>query len=96
MEENKKIFIQIASYRDPQLLKTLNDCISKSENPDNLVFSICWQHSLEDEWDTLDEFKDDPRFKIIDVDYRESKGACWARNKLQQQYDGEQYTLQLD
>lgn len=96
MEDNKKIFIQIASYRDPELNNTLKDCIEKSENPDNLVFSICWQHSKDDEWDNLDLYKDDPRFKIIDVDYTESKGACWARNTLQQQYNGEQYTLQLD
>lgn len=96
MEDNKKIFIQIASYRDPELNNTLKDCIEKSENPDNLVFSICWQHSKDDEWDNLDLYKDDSRFKIIDVDYNESKGACWARNTLQQQYDGEQYTLQLD
>ena len=83
---NGKIFIQIASYRDPQLLPTLRDCISKSKNPDNLVFSISWQHSVEDEWDNLKEFDGDGRFKIIDIDYKDSKGACWARNKLQQQY----------
>ena len=62
----------------------------------NLVFSIAWQHSKEDKWDNLDEFKDDPRFKIIDIPYKESKGACWARHALQQQYNGEKYTLQLD
>lgn len=93
---NKKIFIQIASYRDPQLIPTLKDCISKAKNPENLVFSIAWQHSVDDVWDSLEEYKDDPRFKIIDIDYRDSKGACWARNKLQQQYDNEEYTLQLD
>ncbi len=96
MKKNGKIFIQIASYRDPELLKTLKDCIENSDNPENLVFGICWQHSKEDEWDNLDEYVDDPRFKIVDVDYKDSKGACWARNSLQQQYDGEQYTLQLD
>ena len=96
MKNNEKIFIQIASYRDPELLPTLRDCIDKAHKPENLVFSICWQHSKEDEWDNLDEFKNDDRFKIIDVDYTESKGACWARNTLQQQYDGEAYTLQLD
>ena len=96
MGNNGKIFIQIASYRDPELLATLRDCIDKANKPENLVFSLCWQHSKEDEWDNLDEFKDDKRFKIIDVDYTESKGACWARNSLQQQYDGEEYTLQLD
>ena len=93
---NQKIFIQIASYRDPQLLLTLNDCISKSKYPENLVFSIAWQHSVDDEWDTLGEYTNDSRFKIIDIDYRDSKGACWARNRLQQNYTDEQYTLQLD
>ena len=93
---NQKIFIQIASYRDPQLLLTLNDCISKSKYPENLVFSIAWQHSVDDEWDTLGEYTNDSRFKIVDIDYRDSKGACWARNRLQQNYTDEQYTLQLD
>jgi glycosyltransferase involved in cell wall biosynthesis len=93
---NDKIFIQIASYRDPQLLPTLRDCISNAKFPENLVFSITWQHSNEDEWDSLSEFSDDPRFKIIDINHNDSKGACWARNLLQQQYDGEKYTLQLD
>jgi glycosyltransferase involved in cell wall biosynthesis len=94
--ENNKIFIQIASYRDPQLLPTLRNCIAMSKYPENLVFSIAWQHSVGDEWDNLYEYKDDPRFKIIDIDYRDSKGACWARNALQQQYNGEKYTLQID
>ena len=93
---NKKIFIQIASYRDPQLLPTLKDCLEKAKNPENLVFSIAWQHSPEDVWDNLDEFKNDKRFKIIDIDYKLSEGACWARNLLQQQYTDEEYTLQLD
>jgi glycosyltransferase involved in cell wall biosynthesis len=91
-----KIFIQIASYRDPQLVPTIKDCIEKAKNPKNLVFSIAWQHSTEDAWDNLDEFKDDKRFKIIDIDYKDAKGACWARNQLQQQYNDEEYTLQLD
>ena len=91
-----KIFIQIAAYRDPELLPTLRDCIANADHPENLVFSIAWQHSNEDAWDNLDEFKDDPRFKVLDINYKDSKGACWARNLLQQQYDREDYTLQLD
>lgn len=90
------IFIQIAAYRDPQLLPTLRDCISKASSPENLVFSIAWQHCKSDKWDNLDEFINDARFKIIDISHENSKGACWARNLLQQQYDGEMYTLQLD
>lgn len=90
------IFLQIASYRDPELLPTLKDCISKAKNPENLRFGICWQHSKEDEWDSLSEFEKDSRFRIIDVDYKESKGVCWARNYVQKKYDGEDYTLQID
>lgn len=93
---NNKIFIQIASYRDPQLIPTIEDCINKAKNPDKLVFSIAWQHSEEDKWDDLSLYKSDKRFKVVDIDYRESKGACWARNLLQQNYAGEEYTLQLD
>jgi glycosyltransferase involved in cell wall biosynthesis len=94
--KNNKIFIQIASYRDPQLLPTIRDCINNSKYPKNLVFSIAWQHSIEDSWDTLDEFKNDKRFKIIDVPYQDSKGVCWARNAVQQLYTDEKYTLQID
>jgi hypothetical protein len=90
------IFIQIASYRDPQLLPTIKDCIAKAKNPKNLIFSIAWQHSLDDIWDNLDEYKNDKRFRIIDIDHKDSQGACWARNKLQQNYKNEEYTLQLD
>ena len=93
---NRKIFIQIASYRDPQLIHTIRDCDMKASDPSKLVYSIAWQHSQEDEWDGLYEFKDDPRFKVVDIDYKNSKGACWARNQLQQNYNGEEYTLQID
>jgi len=90
------IFIQIASYRDPQLVPTIIDMLDKSKYPDNLTIGIAWQHSAEDSWDSLDEFKNDIRFKIIDISYKESKGVCWARNKVQSLYSGEKYTLQLD
>ena len=90
------IFVQIASYRDPQLKPTLENMLATADNPDDLVICIAHQHSEEDEWDTLDEYKDDPRFKILDVDYKDSKGACWARNLIQQEYNGEDYTFQLD
>jgi hypothetical protein len=90
------IFIQIASYRDPQLVPTIKDCLAQATYPENLVFGIAWQHSADDVWDTLDEFRSDPRFKILDIPYDESKGACWARNSIQRLYNNETYTLQLD
>lgn len=94
--DNKKIFVQIASYRDKELLPTLRHCIERAKYPENLVFCICWQHSDEDEWDKIDEFKNDPRFNILDYKHTESKGACWARNTTQQHWADEKYSLQLD
>ena len=88
-----KIFIQIAPYRDNQLVPTLRDCVKNAKHPENLVFGICWQH---DENESLEEFKDDKRVKIVDVPYKESRGVCWARHAVQQLYNGEEYTLQID
>lgn|GEM_PF-374959 len=47
------IFVQIASYRDPQLILTLLDLINKATRPDWLRIAICWQHAPEE---TLGEF----------------------------------------
>jgi hypothetical protein len=91
-----KIFVQIASYRDPELIPTIKDCIAKAKYPERLTFGICWQHSTEDEWDNLDEFKDNPAFTIMDVPWNESGGLCWARHHIQKMWKGEEYTMQLD
>ena len=91
-----KIFVQIASYRDPELVPTIKDCIAKAKYPKRLTFGICWQRSKEDLWDNLDEYKDDKTFTIMDVPWNESQGLCWARCQIQKMYKKEKYTLQID
>ena len=90
------IFVQIAAYRDPQLIPTLKDLLNNAKYPDHLSIGIAWQHDAEDSWDNLDEFKNDSRFKISDINCHDSKGVCWARNQIQQLYNEEKYTLQID
>ncbi len=90
------IFVSIASYRDPELKKTLESCIENAKNKSDLRIVIAWQHCDEDEWDNLNEYKDDKRIKIIDINYKDSKGACWARSQIQKFYNNEDYYLQLD
>lgn len=90
---NKLIFIQIASYRDPDLVATIKDAISKAKRPENFTFGICWQR---DETESLDDFKNDPRFRIEEYHYSKSQGLGWARNVTNKLYLGEKYTLQLD
>ena len=89
------IFVQIASYRDPQLVPTLKSMIENADEPDKITIGICNQYHPNDAFN-LDEYKFDTRIKIIDVLYSETKGACWARNQVQKLYNGENYTLQID
>jgi hypothetical protein len=91
-----KIFVQIASYRDPELENTIKSMIENAKKPNNLRIGICRQYHPEDGFDTLNDYRKDKRFRILDVLYSESNGVCWARNQVQQLYDGEEYTLQID
>jgi len=97
MSNNRpRIFVQIASYRDPELVKTIEDMLSNAKNPKNIIVGVCRQFHPDDGFDNLDKFRKNKRFRIIDVPYLESKGVCWARNQVQQKYSGEEYTLQID
>ena len=91
-----RIFVSIASYRDPELLPTIKDLLENCSTPENLTICIGWQHSEEDTWDNLDEYKNDPRFIILDIPYKEAKGVCWMRAEIQKHYTDQEYYLQLD
>jgi len=88
-----KIFVQIAAYRDPELIHTVRHCLERAKYPKDLTFGICWQY---EEGETLKEFEYDSRFGIVKVPYKESKGACWARAKANQLYNREEFVLQID
>lgn len=90
------IFVQIASYRDPELRNTITDLLAKATHPNQLHIAIGWQHSPYEDWDQLDEYLHHKQFTIIDVDYRDAKGPCWIRAQLNAAYKNQTYMLQLD
>ncbi|WMD20254.1 GlcNAc-transferase family protein [Achromobacter seleniivolatilans] len=111
----QSIFVQIASYRDPELIPTLHDLIERAQRPENLRVVVCWQHAPDEQIgmffsNRFEQWQLQPqapftrhtfhylgaRIDLIDVPYEQSKGACWARNLIQQDYQDEAYTLQLD
>ena len=97
--QNDTIFIALASYCEPELLDTIQSCLTKARHPQNLRFGICHQFDNSDvltDEHCLDRFSQDTRFRYVTYDFRESEGGCWARNIAQQLYDGEAYTLQID
>jgi hypothetical protein len=91
--QNDKIFVQLASYRDPQLVPTMRDALKQATYPENLIFGVCWQR---DDTESLEEFTDHPQVRYQTFNYNESKGLGWARSKVAELWDGEPYTLQLD
>jgi hypothetical protein len=91
-----RIFIQIAAYRDPQLLPTLRSLDAMAERPDLLRFGVCRQYHPRDEFNDLGAYCRDRRVSLIDIRSAESRGACWARHLTQRLFAGEDYTLQID
>ena len=84
------IFIQIASYRDPQLIPTIEDMLANAKYPENLRLGIARQYHPDDKFDDLSEYENDNRFRILNILYTASTGVCWARNQVQQLYDNEE------
>ena len=74
--KNKTIFIQIAAYRDPELLPTLDNLLHNARYKKRLKICIAWQHSAEDKWDNLDKYKNNSNFNILDIPHLESEGVC--------------------
>jgi glycosyltransferase involved in cell wall biosynthesis len=91
-----KIFVQIASYRDPQLIPTIKSMLENAKNPENVIIGIARQFHPDDKFDDLSEYENNPNFRILNIPYEQSKGVCWARNQVQQLYKDEEYTLQID
>ena len=90
------IFIQIASYRDPELLPTVESAVIQSDDPTNFSFGICYQRMIGTDKDNLDSLLSLPKCRVVAFDAKESKGACWARSQTQKLWNKEEYTLQID
>jgi hypothetical protein len=95
-----RIFVALASYCEPELALTIEDCIGRASHPDRLRFGVFHQYdqdgAAEIREDCLAHLKGEDRFRIATRDHRDSKGGCWARHWVQGFYDGEEYTLQVD
>jgi len=64
-----KIFVQIAAYRDPQLIPTIKDMLEKAKKPKNIRLGIARQFHPEDGFDDLSEYENDKRFRILNIPY---------------------------
>src|SRR6266850_4847037 len=93
---NERIFVQIASYRDPECQWTLKDLFEKATNPERVFVGIAWQYVIGED-DHCFQIETRPKqVRIQRLNARLSKGVCWARSMTQQLWQCEEYTLQID
>lgn len=91
------IFVQIASYRDPECRWTVHDLFKKAKHPERVVIGICNQVDFEKDRELFGyacPFPDQVREVLVPA--MESQGVCWARHQAQKLYRGEQYVLMID
>jgi hypothetical protein len=95
------IYVQIASYRDPDLVNTVKDLVKQSSQKYKIRIGVIDQFSKDDKFYDLE--KTFSRLKqthctldFDQIDYKKTKGVCWVRHLLNKKYKREKYTLQLD
>lgn len=92
-----RIYVQIASYRDPECQWTVKDLFEKAKYPERIFVGICWQFDPEEDKDCFEIPSPYPKqMRITECHWKDTRGVCWARNKTQQLWQGEEYTLQID
>ena len=99
LNDNDTIFIAIAAYCEPELVSTIESCLTKARHPERLRFGICLQYDESDPLtssNSLDQYSQDLRFRYVKYPFEDSKGGSWARNIAQQLYENERFTLQID
>lgn len=98
-QQHDKIFVSIASYRDPETINTITDLFNKAKYPGRVFIGICQQNAPEDN-DCLNT----PMAKIFQSNIRilrlshfEAKGPMYARHLIEKElYQDEMFYLQLD
>jgi len=97
---SQTIFVSIASYRDPEIVSTLKSLCENAAHPEALRIAILLQEDarVKSISNALREIAlaHNTCLHIEPVDYRESKGCCWARARLCEHIGDAKYALQLD
>lgn len=90
------IFVSIAAFRDTELLHTVTRLLSNAVNPNNIYLNIFSQDETHPDLESIvAQYGGNLNYRKID--YRETKGVCWARSEIQKNLNASfTYYLQLD
>lgn len=86
------IFISIASYRDPELSRTIRSAIDNATYPEELYFSVVLQEIEREEPDLSWV----PNLSLTKMHPKFAKGAGYARYLAIEKYKNQNYFLQID
>jgi hypothetical protein len=86
------IFVSIVSYRDSELIHTVNDLINKSSDPENLYFGIV----VQDFEENIPDFSHIKNCLTIKMEPKDAKGVGYARSLAMGLYNKQEYYFQLD
>lgn len=86
------IFISIASYRDPELERTIHSALDNAANPQGLHFGVMLQE--------FEKFAPDlswvPNLTLKTIHPKMARGAGYARAEIVPMYNKQDYFLQID
>ncbi len=92
----KRIFISISSYRDPDLINSIDDALIKAANPERIGFGVVFQGEKREFLEFLPKTSGKLVF-LRHVPIEETKGTGWARNIItKDMLETEDYFLQID
>lgn len=87
-----RIFVSIASYRDPECEHTVESLLENAKNPENIKVVVLQQNHPLDPFGLVSH----GNVQAITLPHTEAMGPVWARYLLQKQWNGEEYFLQID
>lgn len=95
-DNQKRIFVLMPSYRDPECQWTVKDLFEKAKYPERIFVGICWQYDMQNGEDA-ECFRISPplpqNVRVIEFDYRDAKGANWGRAQAAKLWQGEEYVF---
>jgi hypothetical protein len=92
-----KIFVSIASYRDPECQHTIKDLFEKAAHPERVFIGLCLQYDKEEDKHCFRVPNPRPEnVRELHYDWRDAQGVCWARWLAMSLWRGEEFFLQID
>jgi hypothetical protein len=87
-----KIFVSIAGYRDTELPKTIKSMLDSARYPNDLNITV-----LSQDYPTRHpDLSFAKKLNYLQMNYKEARGAGYARKLLMEEYNGEDFFFQTD